>query len=93
MKERFAGQLSEGEAALCSNLQESFRATLNGQRSFEIEMIFLWAQLHKLRKFNFDVEEAIASGEFGSGIPRVVEIESDSAGDAPNPFGRRKGPS
>jgi hypothetical protein len=64
LKERFAGQLSEGEAQLCSKFQQSFRATLNGQRSFKSEIVFLWAQLHKLRKFNFDVEEAITSGEF-----------------------------
>ena len=69
MKERFAGQLSEGETMVCSKLQESFHAVLDGRRGFESEMVFLWAQLRRLRKFNFDVEAAISSGEFDPTSP------------------------
>ncbi|HZL35294.1 MAG TPA: hypothetical protein VFC78_08285 [Tepidisphaeraceae bacterium] len=73
LKQKLAGELSEGERRVGANFRDSLRATLNGGRSFHEEMVKLWTELDVLRRFGFEVDDAIASGKYNPF--RVEELE------------------
>ena len=65
IQEKFAGEMSVAEARLAEDLRHSFRRTLAGEQSFRSESISLSLMVDALRRFQYDVDIAVASGKFG----------------------------
>lgn len=62
LKQRFAGQMSEGEQQMVARLRNLVRATLDGGGSFASVASLMWSDFAFLRKFKYDVDAAIAAG-------------------------------
>jgi hypothetical protein len=84
LKEKFAGEFSEAEKRLCARIVESIEATLDGHWSFEIEMVFLWADLEGLRRFGFDADAVEAAG----GLPLNPKPKAQAEHASLNPLER-----
>ena len=85
LKQRFAGDLSEGERQVCASFRDLLHAAVSGQIGFRDAISGLWSGLAAVREFHYDVEKAIASGTFDPTVRRKVTTLREGA-FAPTPL-------
>src|SRR5271165_5787594 len=77
LKQRFAGHLSEGEQQVYTCFRDLLRAALSGQVGFSDVLNELQKGLSELRGFHYDVEAAVASGDFVPAMRNRAEALRD----------------
>ena len=80
-REKFGGQMSEGEMLFCRQLRERLRTVIEGRDDFHLAMVNLLLDLQEIRKNRSDVDVALESGwqpNIARPVPQMRALASDS---------------